>query len=58
VFLRQRIESREPALDEVRAAVSRDLLTSRRKEQLERMYEGLLEKYTVTIDMPDPAGSP
>jgi len=58
VFVRQRIDSREPALDDVRGAVSRDLLTSRRKEQLERMYEGLLEKYTVVIDMPRPEASP
>jgi len=58
VFVRQRIDSREPALDDVRDAVSRDLLTSRRKEQLERTYERLLEKYTVVIDMPDPETSP
>ena len=58
VFVRQRIDSREPALDDVRDAVSRDLLTSRRKEQLERMYERLLERYTVVVDMPDPEASP
>ena len=58
VFVRQRIDSREPALDDVRNAVSRDLLTSRRKEQLERMYERLLERYTVVVDMPDPEVSP
>ena len=58
VFVRQRIDSREPALDDVRDAVSRDLLTSRRKEQLERMYARLLERYTVVVDMPDPEASP
>jgi hypothetical protein len=38
--------------------VARDLLTSRRKEQLETMYERLLERYDVVIDMPDPEETP
>ncbi|MCG6920923.1 MAG: peptidyl-prolyl cis-trans isomerase [Acidobacteria bacterium] len=54
VFVRERIEGRSPQLEEVRDAVTRDLLTSRRKEQLETMYERLLESYDVVIDMPDP----
>lgn len=58
VFVRERIEGRAPELDEIRDAVSRDLLTSRRKEQLETMYERLLESYDVVIDMPDPEASP
>ena len=58
VFVRERIEGREPELDDVRDAVARDLLTSRRKEQLEAMYERLLEQYDVVIDMPDPEESP
>ena len=53
VYVRERMAGREPALDDVRDAVSRDLLTSRRKEQLESMYERLLEEYTVVIDMPE-----
>jgi len=58
VFVRERIEGREPELDDVRDAVARDLLTSRRKEQLETMYERLLEQYDVVIDMPEPEVSP
>jgi parvulin-like peptidyl-prolyl isomerase len=58
VFVRERIEGRAPGLDDVRDAVARDLLTSRRKEQLETMYERLLESYDVVIDMPDPEASP
>ena len=58
VFVRERIEGRAPGLDDVRDAVARDLLTSRRKEQLETMYERLLESYDVVIDMPAPEASP
>ncbi|MCG6928802.1 MAG: peptidyl-prolyl cis-trans isomerase [Acidobacteria bacterium] len=57
VFVRERIEGREPELDDIRDAVARDLLTRRRKEQLEAMYERLLEQYDVVIDMPDPEKS-
>jgi hypothetical protein len=58
VLVRERIAGRVPGLDDVRDAVARDLLTSRRKEQLETMYERLLEQYDVAIDMPDPEGPP
>jgi hypothetical protein len=58
VFVRERIEGRDPTLDDVRDALARDLLTSRRKEQLETLYERLLERYQVVIDMPDPEPSP
>jgi hypothetical protein len=58
VFIRERIEGREPALEDVREAVARDLLTSRRKGQLEAMYERLLERYDVAIDMPDSEAAP
>jgi len=58
VYVRERIEGRAPQLDDIRDAVARDLLTSRRKEQLEAMYERLLEQYDVVIDMPKPEASP
>ena len=58
VYVRERIEGRSPGLDDVGDAVARDVLTNRRKEQLETMYERLLEKYEVVIDMPDPEASP
>jgi hypothetical protein len=53
VFVRERLPGQAPELDDVREAVARDLLTSRRKEQLESMYERLLERYDVVIDMPE-----
>lgn len=58
VFVSERVAGRAPELDDVRDAVARDLLTSRRKEQLERMYERLLEQYDVVIEMPAPKASP
>ena len=58
VLVGERIEGRSPELDDVRDAVARDLLTSQRKEQLESMYERLLETYDVVIDMPDPETAP
>jgi hypothetical protein len=58
VYVRERIEGRNPELADVRDAVARDLLTTRRKDQLESMYEQLLERYDVVIDMPDPEASP
>jgi hypothetical protein len=58
LFVRERVAGGEPELDDVRAAVARDLLTSRRREQLETMYERLLERYDVVIDMPDPEAAP
>ena len=58
VFVRERIEGRAPTLENVRDAVVRDLLTSRRKERLESMYDRLLAKYTVVIDMPGAQASP
>lgn len=58
IFVREHIEGRVPTLDEVRDAVRRDLLASRRKERLESMYDQLLARYTVVIDMPDAQASP
>lgn len=58
VFVTKRLEGREAQLEDVRDAVARDLLTSRRKEQLESMYERLLQAYDVVIDMPDDGDAP
>jgi len=44
---------RAPALDEVRAAVERDLLNDRRSRQLDALYEQLLERYRVTVEQRD-----
>jgi hypothetical protein len=58
VLVRERVEGRAPALDDVRDAVVRDLLASRRKQRLEAMYDKLLARYTVVIEMPDAQASP
>jgi parvulin-like peptidyl-prolyl isomerase len=58
VYVRERTPGQTPELTDVRDAVARDLLTNRRKEQLETMYERLLERYEVVIDMPEPESSP
>ena len=58
VYVRERFPGQAPELADVRDAVARDLLTHRRKTQLESMYEQLLERYDVVIDMPDPEASP
>ncbi len=56
--MRERVEGGTPELDDVRDAVSRDLLTHRRKQQLEATYGRLLERYDVVIDMPAPETAP
>ena len=40
------------SLAEVRPLVERELLAERRRTQLQALYERLLAKYTVTIEMP------
>jgi parvulin-like peptidyl-prolyl isomerase len=49
--------ARVSTLDEVRPAVERDLLTDRRANQLNALYERLLERYRVTVEPRDAAGS-
>jgi hypothetical protein len=50
VYIAQRESSRIPELSEVRMAVEREFLADRRKQALEAMYQGLLERYQVTIE--------
>ncbi len=50
VLVKERRPARVPALDDVRPAVERDLLTDRRTSQLHALYERLLERYRVTIE--------
>jgi hypothetical protein len=49
VYVTERREGRMPTLAEVRTMVERDLLTARRKEALSAMYDGMLERYRVTM---------
>jgi hypothetical protein len=50
VLVSERIESSLPDLAAVRPAVERDYVTARRKQQLDKIYEGLLEKFSVVIE--------
>ena len=49
VYLEYSEPGREPALDEVRAAVERDLMNDRSKQANEAYYELLREKYNVRV---------
>ncbi len=53
VLVKERIEGSLPDLAAVRPAVERDLLGERRREQLDAVYERLLEKYTIVIERPE-----
>ena len=52
VLVPERVAATRPALADVRPLVERELLAERRKAQLQALYERLLAKYTVTIEMP------
>jgi hypothetical protein len=52
VLVPERVAPSRPALADVRPLVERELLAERRKTGLQALYERLLAKYTVTIDMP------
>ena len=57
VLVRERVAPAKPALAEIRPTVERELLAERRKKELDALYARLLEKYTVTIEMPKPAAA-
>ncbi len=50
VLVSERIEGSLPDLAAVRPAVERDYVTARRKQQLDTIYESLLEKFSVVIE--------
>jgi hypothetical protein len=50
VRVHQRVEGRVPALEEVRDQVRRDWSHAERLKVNEKFYQGLLERYTVTIE--------
>ena len=50
VWVRERQDGRSPALAEVRPLVEREFLSDRRKRELNAMYEGMLERYRVTVE--------
>ena len=58
VFVRERVEPEAPSLTAVRPLVTREILAERRKKELDELYEGLLAKYRVEIEMPRVAPAP
>lgn len=52
VFVRDRIEGRDPELAEVREEVEREWAAKRRREFKEQTYKKLRERYTVIIEEP------
>lgn len=50
VFIEDRVEGRVPELAEVRDAVQRELLSQRRREAVDGLYERLAENYTIEIE--------
>ena len=57
VYVRERIEGRDPKLDEVRKEVEREWSALRRKEFKQATYKKLRERYTVIIEE-TPADTP
>jgi PPIC-type PPIASE domain len=55
VFVQERQQGRMPALQHVRAAVARQWADARRQQANDAFYRGLLERYSVTIDLPQMA---
>ncbi len=55
VLIPERVAAAQPTLADVRPFVEREFLAERRKVQLQALYERLLQKYTVTIEMPKEA---
>jgi hypothetical protein len=52
VLVPERVAPERPALADVRPLVERELQAERRRRQLQALYERLLERYTVSIEMP------
>ncbi|MGE5344366.1 MAG: peptidyl-prolyl cis-trans isomerase [Acidithiobacillales bacterium] len=55
VLVRQRVAASQPDLATIRPMVERELLAERSKKELSALYERMLKKYTVAIEMPRPA---
>jgi parvulin-like peptidyl-prolyl isomerase len=50
IFVRERVEGRDPELDEVRDNVEREWTAKRRREFKEETYKKLRERYTIVIE--------
>jgi hypothetical protein len=54
VYISKRTDGRIPSLDEVRDVVRREWANDYRIEANEKFYGGLLQRYTVTVELPQP----
>lgn len=54
VLVRERAPASAPTLSQIRPQVEREALAERRQRELDALYERLLEKYTVRIEVPEP----
>ena len=57
VLVRERVAARKPRLADVRPQVERELAAERRTRELDTLYGRLLQKYTVSIEMPKAASA-
>ena len=55
VLMSERTDGSIPALEDVRAAVRREWMNTRRVEANEKFYQTLLQRYTVIIEQPEVA---
>jgi hypothetical protein len=53
VLVRERVTPSAPDFPALRPLVERELMAERRAKELQRLYERMLEKYTVRIEMPN-----
>ena len=53
VWIEQRIEGRQPPLDEIRDRVRREWAAQRRKQAIDELYLSLRAKYDVTVENPE-----
>ena len=58
VLVTHRTHGRPPTLSEVREEVARDMLAARRAQRIEEMYQRLLARHPVVVEMPTPARTP
>ena len=58
VLVTERVAAARPSLQDIRPLVEREVQAERRKAHLQALYERLLLKYTVSIEMPKPAPEP
>jgi parvulin-like peptidyl-prolyl isomerase len=58
VHVSDRIPARMPELDEVRDEVQRELMSQRRRESVDGLYDKLAENYVIDIEpLTDPAAA-